>query len=151
MLLEGHRGPVSCVDWSPTGKWLASVGLDQRLLVWSTGRLLSLLPDKRMSMHSVFSPSTMYLWASVAAHMPLRCVHIDGILPCASFLIHPTPPSCMPVPTPAHCRYVEGGEGAHDWAGLWPLAPRVQLCGAPALCPDHHVVLGWRLPRGCWA
>jgi len=36
-VLEGHRGPLSVLSYSPDGKWLASADHNREIIVWNTG------------------------------------------------------------------------------------------------------------------
>jgi WD40 repeat protein len=57
--LEGHRGHVTSVVFSPTGRILASAGADRIVRLWDshTGRLIRELRDHRTRVVSLaFSP-----------------------------------------------------------------------------------------------
>jgi WD40 repeat protein len=71
--LAGHRSPITCMAWSPHGRWLAS-GADRvegtgagELLLWdmTTGRLLQKFQEPRADIRSItFSPDGRWLTSS---------------------------------------------------------------------------------------
>ena len=62
--LQGHRGPVNSVAWSPDGKWLASGSDDATVQTWEadTGKLVRELQGHRGPVNSVaWSPDGKWL------------------------------------------------------------------------------------------
>jgi hypothetical protein len=94
--LKGHRGPVTAVDFSLDGQWLASASFDTTALVWDARALCKRIRDKRTS------PTAEQLeaaWASlageeaVAAHRALwRLVWArEQAVPFLKQHLHPVP------------------------------------------------------------
>ncbi|CAH8857629.1 unnamed protein product [Trichobilharzia szidati] len=82
--MDSHQACVNCVRWSPTGRWLASAGMDKVIMLWSktavTSRPIQVFGSKEPTKFTEHWRCVSTLRGHSGGISPNKTLHINAFL-----------------------------------------------------------------------